>query len=250
VTSVDPGRISILTGFTSDDPSRLKVWDWVRRYYERNFPHAEHVTGGSDARPFNKAAAVNAAAREASGDIFLLADADTCLDPAGVAKGADRMRATGAAWAFPADEVYRLSQKRTAAALRKPPVPFGKISKDACRWHSADLQKLTGWVMVSREAWERLGGMDERFSEGWGCEDAAFALALGTLRGPPAVVHGYKAVHLEHAAVPGPEGTYRWPGQARDYANLKLTERYATAKGNPGAMRDLVQGASAAFQRR
>ena len=35
----------------------------VRKYYEVNFPDAEHVTGGSDARPFNKAQAVNAAAR-------------------------------------------------------------------------------------------------------------------------------------------------------------------------------------------
>lgn len=242
--------ISILTGFTSDDPSRVAVWAWVRSYYAANFPRAEHVTGGSDAKPFNKAAALNAAAREASGDIFLLADADTCLDPAGVARAADRMRATGSAWAFPADEVYRLSGQQTAACLAKPPVPFGAIDKAACRWHSADLRKLTGWIMVTREAWERVGGMDERFSEGWGCEDACFALALRTLRGDPAVMHGHKAVHLEHAAVPGPEGTYRWAGQARDYANLKLTERYAAASGNPGAMRELVQGASAAFQRR
>jgi N-terminal domain of galactosyltransferase len=235
--------ISILTGFTSDDPSRVKVWDWVRRYYERNFPDAEHVTGGSDARPFNKAAAVNAAAREASGDVFLLADADTCLDRGGVVKACARLRAGAAAWAFPASEVYRLSGKQTAACLRKPPVPFGVISKSACRWHSADLQKLTGWVMVTREAWESVGGMDERFAEGWGCEDACFALALGTLAGEPAVMRGYRAVHLEHAATPGPEGTYRWAGQAKDYANLKLTERYAAANGNPGVMRDLMQGA-------
>ena len=129
--------ISIITGFTSDDPSRVKIWAWVRRYYARNFPGTEHVTGGSDAQPFNKAAAVNAAAREASGDIFLLADADVCLDPAGVIRAATRMRADGTAWAFPAAEVYRLSGKQTAACLRKPPVPFGAISKKACSWHSA-----------------------------------------------------------------------------------------------------------------
>jgi hypothetical protein len=239
--------ISVLTGFTSGDPGRLRIWDWVRTYYARNLPEAEHVTGGSEARPFNKATAVNAAARRASGDVFLLADADTCLDRGGVVRAAALLRAGGAAWAFPASEVYRLSGKQTAACLRKPHVPFGAVSKGACNWHSADLRKLAGWVMVTRGAWERLGGMDERFSEGWGCEDACFTLALATLCGQPAVMRGYKAVHLEHAAVPGPEGTYRWDGQARDYANLTLTGRYAAAGGNPAAMRDLVQEGSASM---
>jgi hypothetical protein len=243
VTSVDPGRISILTGFTSDDPSRLKVWDWVRRYYARNFPGAEHVTGTSDARPFNKAAAINRAASQASGDVFLLADADTCLDRGGVVRAGDRLRAGETAWAFPASEVYRLSERQTAACLRKPPVPFGAIAKGACRWHSNDLRKLAGWVIVTREAWESAGGMDERFAEGWGCEDACFTLVLATLLGEPAVMNGYKAVHLEHAAAPGPEGTCRWDGQARDYANLELTNRYAAANGRPGAMRELVNEA-------
>ena len=206
--------ISILTGFTSDDTSRLKVWDWTRRYYARNFPDAEHVTGGSSARPFNKAEAVNAAARAATGNVFLLADADTCLDRGGVVQAYARLRAGEAAWAFPASEVYRLSAKQTAACLRRPPAPFGAIAKGACRWHSNDLRKLAGWVMVTREAWEQLGGMDERFAEGWGCEDACFTLALATLCGEPAAAHGYRAVHLEHAATPGPEGTYRRLGRA------------------------------------
>ena len=234
--------ISILTGFTSDDPTRTAIWAWVRGYYARTFPDAEHVTGESHARPFNKAAAVNAAARKASGDVFLLADADVCLDPGGVREAAASMRATGAAWAFPAAEVYRLSGQQTAAALARPPAPFGAISKRDCRWHSTDLRKLAGWIMVTRGAWEATGGMDERFSEGWGCEDACFTLALAALCGPPAVIAGYRAVHLEHDATPGPEGTYRWPGQAKDYANLELVNRYGAAAGNAEAMRALIQG--------
>ena len=137
------------------------------------------------------------------------------MTAAGVVRAYASLRAGEASWAFPAAEVYRLSQKQTAACLRRPPVPFGAISKAACRWHSADLRKLAGWVMVTREAWESVGGMDERFAEGWGCEDACFTLALTTLAGEPAVMRGYWAVHFEHSRpTPGkPDGTYRWPGQ-------------------------------------
>lgn len=235
--------ISILTAFTSDDPSRNRIWEWVKLYYQVNFPGAEHIVGENHDIPFNKSAAVNEAARKASGDVFLLADADTCLDAVGCCLAAARLRCRpeGEKWAYPVSEVFRLSGRQTNNYLNKfPPSPIGRLEKTACRWHSTLMTKLAGWPMVTREAWEDLGGMDERFNEGWGCEDACFGLALRTLHGPPAIVIDSRAVHLQHHALPGPEGTFRWRGQERDYANKDLTARYCSAVGNLEAMRALI----------
>jgi hypothetical protein len=90
---------------------------------------------------------------------------------------------------------------------------------------------------VSREAYEAVGGMDERV-RGWGQEDSAFAHAVRTLFGPPVVLAG-ECVHLYHPRI-GRSGRDLWPGQEAYGTNLALASEYLRAARKPERMRELI----------
>ncbi len=86
-----------------------------------------------------------------------------------------------------------------------------------------------GALAISREAWERVNGYDERFA-GWGYEDAAFSLATQTLLGPPIRLPGYMR-----------EINHKKTLRLRVGAERVLFEEYKRAKGNRDAMFRLVR---------
>jgi hypothetical protein len=90
---------------------------------------------------------------------------------------------------------------------------------------------------VSREAFETVGGLDERF-RGWGSEDVAFAESLTTLFSPPQIVRG-DCVHLNHARI-GKSGRDFWPGQDNYDESAPLMAEYRKARRHPDLMRELI----------
>ena len=100
--------------------------------------------------------------------------------------------------------------------------------------------------IMSRQAFERVGGMDPRFDKGWGSEDSALTYSLDTLWARHETIPGHIA-HLWHARIGENDGgkTRAWQGQQKLGANKALGRRYRNANGYPKAMRRLIAERSA-----
>src|SRR6185369_7450826 len=118
-------RISLLIPFSSTDPQRKRVFRWVLDYWHAALPDAEIVIGRSSGQPFCKTQAFNRAARKATGDIFVLLDADAFLRGSLIATAAERIVADLAEgfhlWFVPYRHLYRLTSEITARIVASDP---------------------------------------------------------------------------------------------------------------------------------
>jgi len=100
--------------------------------------------------------------------------------------------------------------------------------------------------LCPREAFDALGGWDERFC-GWGGEDHAMMRAMDTVYWPHKTLPG-SVLHIWHPMI-GNSGLKtlvswkerRWEGQTDPTANNKLSWRYYHAFNKPEVMRKLVK---------
>jgi hypothetical protein len=166
---------------------------------------------------------VNALARQADADVLVLQDADSVVDWSVVHQGVQLVADGQADWVVPHHKVYRLSSGATAEWYLGHPVT--RLERGVYQGPAGG-----GVVILSRAAFDEVGGMDERFTE-WGWEDQAFGRALGTLVGPyrrlTSVLH-----HLWHP----PAIASRKPSPAMH----QLWQRYRQATFCPRLMRALV----------
>lgn len=178
--------------------------------------------------PYCRAWAFNVGARVARSPLLVLHDNDM-LAPASYATHALRHAAQGY-------EVMNLKRfifnLREAASL--------DVARDAVRPEHADVETIVqnaagGSIAITRDAFDRIGGMDESFV-GWGGEDNEFWDRAQALRGWP---WGYlPLVHLWHPAQPG----------KRDPA-ATTAQRYETLRAIPvehriAALRAAGQGST------
>ena len=228
--------ISLLVPYREDESgTRKAVWTWLREFYETYLPDAEIVVGHYDGTPYSKSAAVNDAAARASGDAFVILDADTLIDPHVITTRAALTTAYTPAWFIPHERAYRLTQRRTELYLKSdlasPVRPLPEEVED-------QIDDAPGFIQVlSRRAFETVGGMDPRFC-GWGGEDSSFVRAVDTLYMPHLRTGNY-VLHLWHDRPgAGSSQTRRWDGQEARVRTL--WRAYRRASGDPRAMRALV----------
>jgi hypothetical protein len=244
-------QISLLVPFRDDGEHRSRVWDWLRQYWKANLGSVEIVMGHCGSTPFNKAVAVNDAASRARGRTFVILDADAYLDARVVQDCADILdwaREEGQrTWFMPYTTLYRLSREITVDLVgdsdpRMPywlpsPIPLSWLENEPTPYghrHGAMIQ------IMPREAFFAVGGMDPRFSRGWGSEDSACARALDTLWGPHELTSNDLA-HLWHVRPGHDVMTRQWVGQHNSGpAHSRLAQRYADATGEPAFMQGLV----------
>ena len=215
-------NVSVLIPWRTDHGPREVVFGHVLERW-RALPVEVVIGQDSGDGPFNVSAAFNDAARQATGDVFVLFGADHLPDLDAVHDAA-RAAHTHDSWApvFASTGAYRQIDTGLIVNGANPELYDFAQFAPFC----------TGILAVSRNAWITVNGMDERFL-GWGCDDVALRIALGVLVGPP---------------VFEPIGTCRalWhPAAPRDHfevnaARIGVYETAAAAGAD--AMRELVSG--------
>jgi hypothetical protein len=157
--------VVILVPWRGGDELREQSWEIVRpRLDGLGYP----VITGDAPGPWARGRAINAAAREAGRwDIGIIADADTICDELALSRGIRHvMRTKGAA--RPHDRLHRLTPSGSIAFARGAALEERHIEGD---------QLGGGYLVIHRQAWDRIGGYDESFV-GWGHEDTALNIAL------------------------------------------------------------------------
>jgi hypothetical protein len=221
-------KISVLIPFKSDQGGdRDSNLRYVLNRYHTLLPEVEVVLGCDQNELFNKAKAVNRAAQKATGDIYIIADADVFFGTRLIDKIV--AIANRYPWIIPFKRCYRLTQFGSREVTKNGKIELPK------QLHFVEVQYIMNNIgalmnVVSRLAFEKIGGMDERFF-GYGEEDESFARALDTLVGKhyrmPETIF-----HLWH-----PWAEFNHPNRNM---NLELSKRYIKAEGNPAAMKQLV----------
>lgn len=212
------------------EPNREELWQTTREHLAKAFPDAELVVSGDrgdDPALFNHGQAINMAARRATGDVLLIADADTIPDPPASLKDAVAATTEDRLWRLPSD-YYMLTEQATRCIVAGGVWPVDSYYE----WHGRN-RSWSGLVIVPIEAFMLVGGYEERFV-GWGADDAAMALALTTLWGPVVRYEG-AALHLWHGRDDQNRG---WYDAAPD--GNRLVTRYEQAAGNRDEMRALI----------
>lgn len=235
--------ISLLVPFRDDDGTRTRPWRWLEAYWKHVLPEAELIIGEDVGTPYSKATAVNEAASRATGDIFVVLDADALLDGDVLTSCAEEMRdTTRPLWFIPFGTLWRMTKEWTDLALQTDPEdgyppPVWLLEREDS--HEDKLKHAPGLVhCIKRSMFEDVGGYDPRF-RGWGGEDTAFVNCVTTLFEPP---HRTQAplLHLYHDRPgSGSARTRTWVGQT-ERANLSLRTAYTDAVGDKMKMRELV----------
>lgn len=217
----------LLAPYRGDDGGhRDRCWEYVRNWWEAQLQLP--VFTGDVPGPFNRAAARNDAARRA-GDwqVAIFVDADTIMTGhdavAPVHQAVALARDTGTV-VLPHTRYIALTSSGTVRLLA------GTSWRRHTKYQREDVP--LGVMVVSRAAWDTLGGFDERFTT-WGGEDVAFRVAAATLVGlrrlPGTLLHLWHPRDLSKAEYVRSRGG-------------PLRQEYRVASGNPAAMRKLLEG--------
>lgn len=181
-------RAVILRPYRGDGAQRDRLAAWTGARWAANHPDlAMYSASGPLEGPFNRAAALNEAARLADADgrwdLAVVIDADIFIDPANVVAALERAGSSGkVTWAF--RRWNGLTAEATADLLAGGGLPSlgepGTVTTEAI-----DKTNPISWsccFVVPRAVWDDLGGFDERF-RGWGWEDMAFQSVVCGLYG-------------------------------------------------------------------
>jgi hypothetical protein len=215
--------ISVLVPYGGGCPWRERAWDYVRAHYEREHADWELVVGTCEGE-WSKGGALADAFCRSTGSILVVADADSFIAPS-VLLEAVRLVADGQPWVVPHTYVQRLHRRHTEEVLAGASPRRGRNARPPYRGVIGG-----GIVVLNRQAWGTVGGVDERF-RGWGGEDISFGWALETLIGPCVRLDG-ELWHLWH---PHPA-----PRRRGSPASEALAGRYREARGHPQQMRAIV----------
>lgn len=218
--------VVVLVPRRSDDGGyRDRAWDWLALRWRHEHPDWTVVEGHHVQGPFNRAKAINQAARSAGDwDTAVIADADTFTDPDQLRAAVDVAANGRITFAF--DQYCYLSRDGSQAiqdGFRGSWEPF-------VEWTMAGT--CSSMVVVNRRLWDEAGGFDEGFI-GWGFEDIQFSISCQTYGGGTNRIPG-RVWHLWHP--PSNENNHRLPNWRKALARMK---RYEAVDYDPDRLRAL-----------
>lgn len=212
------------------DHARRISHAWTRDYWTWHFPEAELIEATPE--PFTRAAGLNAAIKQATGDVILQADPDSIIPPE-TARLAVRLAAAHDGLVVPYDRYLYLTEFATRRLHETGDAWLDFWDTDV---EDTGLGGAGPVTAFSRRTWELVGGYDERFGL-WGGDDAAFAYACDALVGPERRIPG-PVLHSWHPRLP--ESVPGSPGYVEGFV-LLAEYRDAHAEGRE-AVRAMVEG--------
>lgn len=190
-------NVVVLVPRRPDGGHRDRLWEFCRARWERFHPEWRIVEGEHLDGPFNRSAAVNAAARAAGvWDVALIVDADVVPDPRSV-EAAARVAAETGRMVVAHDERIMVSRRGTDKVLRGFSGSWRANQMVEKIWYDS----VSCAVAVTADLFRDVRGFDERFV-GWGREDTAFRIACEAFAGPMLRVAG-ETFHLWHPVSEG-----------------------------------------------
>lgn len=196
-----------------DEAWRLEVLPYLHLVCDEVIVEAPEPSGDGGPDDFNKPAAINEARRRATGEVLLVADADT---HPGDVRDMVRLLLTPwkhVPWVLP-QRYVKLTREATWRWLYGPPQAGSEADYE---WVGNGVSWSAGVVCRAAD-FDTCGGYDERFTH-WGADDVAFAMTMNALVGP-VERHPCACYHLWH---PGAEG------RAQPKAQHDLMYRYLEA---------------------
>lgn len=221
--------VSVLVPYTPNCPERATAWRYVRARYETEHLGWEIIEGHSSARGFSRTQAILDAASKATGDVFVVADADVFTD--GIAASFDHLAEHG--WCVPHRLLHRLSPESSSRVMAGEDWHGLPLSTDNHQDRRPYKGNECGTLVVLTRDNFHAAPPDPRFV-GWGSEDVAWSLALRCLVGPPWRGDA-DLVHLWH---PPQDRQSRTVGNRH---NDRLLRRYRAVRRSPEAMRALLE---------
>lgn len=221
-------KVSVLVPYRYSSLHKQKLFDFVmsRIYCTLGW----NIVVGDAPGEFSRGGSINRAAELSDADVFVLCDADTIANPEYLQAAVDIAPASG--WVLPYTMYYNLDEIETEHIVTSPSTIRLLPPKHSI--HALDYV-VSGILVLSREAFEAVGGYDERFID-WGFEDDAFASSLKSLVGPTVRIEGFVS-HLWHPIENATGNPFDHP--FIDH-NRALGLRYLKAQRDPVIMKALV----------
>jgi glycosyltransferase involved in cell wall biosynthesis len=222
-------NVSVLIPYKPDGGPRDEAFKWVKDFYKIALPGAEICVGTTNDPLFNRSKAINLAAKQAKGDVFIIIDGDIIFDPAIIE---DSLRhIDNHSYVFPFKYVKNIAKETTSRLLAANPT--WPLNEEILNYDLSTRGRLGKVNIIKRENFEFVGGFDERF-QGWGGEDIAFNCAVTTLCG--------RAKRLKHAVYHLWHPSMNFRKNPNGQKNIKHKRKYQAAKGNKEEMWKLVHG--------
>ena len=208
-------KVAVLVPRRCDGGRRDELWAWVKARHVDLYPDWPIYEGHHTDGRFNRAKAINDAARAAGPwDAAIVMDADSFVPEAAPVDALRLAEATGAC-VYAHDEYHGLSFEDSEAVMA------GERDPEGCKPAFFARKTCSSYQVVPRALWDAIGGFDEGF-EGWGGEDVAFYYAAYTF-GAVAEVRG-PMFHLWHEPA--------WDaGHGHDKPNVDRMLRYQACIG-------------------
>lgn len=171
-------NISLLVPYKPDGSYREQNWNWIKKRHELLMPEIEICIGDVNIEPYSRAAGINSAAKQATRNIFIIADADLIFNIKDIEYAISLLNKYN--FILPYNKLIQLSKEKTKLLLTNDfTINTSDIDIDGCNIHSKPM--VGGMCIITKEVFNSVGGMDERF-RGWGWEDNAFFKSIKSIK--------------------------------------------------------------------